>query len=142
MDNLEIMVGNLVDVLTISESKLDGTFPMSQFEIQGFKTLYRLDISAQSGILLIYVRNSIPSHQLTDFKMPKDIQIIPVELNLRKTKWLLLNIYKPPKQSTLYFLEILSNIIIWYSKYDNIIINGDFNLEPDNPDRLNFLNIY
>ena len=141
LDNLEIMMGELVDVLTISESKLDGTFPTSQFEMQGFKRPYRLDVSDQSGGLLTFVRNDIPSRKLTDFKLPKDIQIIPVELNLRKVKWLLLNIYKHPKQNVSYFLEILSNMIIWYSSYDNIIINGDFNLEPDNPVLSNFLNI-
>ena len=101
---------------------------------------YRKDISSTSGGLLTYVRNDIPSRQLFDFKFPTDIQILAVELNLRKTKWLLLNIYRPPSQSLIYFLSHLADAILYYSRYESVLINSDFNAESDTPDLLNFLN--
>ena len=135
------MVRGLVDVLTIAETKLDESFPSSQFNLLNFKNLpYRKDMSSTSGGLLTYVRNDIPSRQLFNFEFPADIQILAVELNLRKTKWLLLNIYRPSSQNLIYFLNHLANAILLYNRYESIFINGDFNAEPNTPELSNFLN--
>ena len=57
------------------------------------------------------------------------IQIIIFELNLRKEKWLVASVYKPPAQDATYFLNWLSQIIDFYSvMYEKQIIIGDFNL--------------
>ena len=37
------VLGNNIDVLLISETKLDASFPSSQFIQDGFNTPYRLD---------------------------------------------------------------------------------------------------
>ena len=37
------MLTDYIDILMTSESKLDGTFPSSQFQIYGFRTSYRLN---------------------------------------------------------------------------------------------------
>ena len=87
-----------MDVLVIAETKLDGTFPTSQLYIPGFKHPYRLDLFGNSGELLVYINEQIPSKQLERVNMPDDIQVLPIELNLKKIKWLLLTIYKPPCQ--------------------------------------------
>ena len=139
LGDLASLLDGLVDVLSIAETKLDVSFPSSQFLIPQFKRPYRLDISEDSGGLLTYVREDIPSRLLTEFKFPKDIQILAIELNLKKAKWVLFNIYRPPKQNTSYFLECLSDAITYYSKYQKILITGDFNIEPDNPDMSRFL---
>ena len=38
----------------------------------------------------------------------RNVQIIPIELNLRKQKWLLLSIYKPPSLNNKLFLQQLN----------------------------------
>ena len=53
-----------VDFPAIGESKLNDTFPTSQFLLTGFKTPYRLDKSGNSGDLLVYVNSDIPSKQI------------------------------------------------------------------------------
>ena len=141
LDNLNLIVGELVDILSISETKLDHSFPRAQFHLTNFKTPYRLDISCNSGGLLTFVKCDIPSRRLFHFEFPTDIQIMPIELTLKSQKWLLFNAYRPPKQKPEYFLEFLSKSILFYSKYDNIIINGDLNLEPKNPELVKFLEI-
>ena len=40
---LSSLIGGKIDVLKISETKLDATFPSNQFFVQGYSTVYRLD---------------------------------------------------------------------------------------------------
>lgn len=141
MGNLNLLVGEYVDILTIAESKLDISFPNEQFQLLNFNSPYRLDVTERSGGLLTYVRKGMLSRLLTEFVFPNDIQVVPIELNLRKQKWLILSVYRPPKQPSTYFLEKLSEAVMFYSNYDNILINGDMNLEPTNSELLNFLEI-
>ena len=49
-----------VDVLLISETKTDSSFPTGQFKIEGYAT-YRLDRNSNGGGILLYVREDIPS---------------------------------------------------------------------------------
>ena len=137
------MTGNNVDVLCIAETKLDKAFPTSKFVLNGFKTPYRLDISDSSGGLLLYVNRQLPSRQLHRCPITADIQIIAVELNLRKHKWLLLSIYRPPSQTLSYFLDALSRVIDFYSpNYENIVILGDFNDTPVSNEISTFISDY
>ena len=95
---------------------------------------YCLDISDRRGGLLVYIKSNLPSRRLTNYTMPKDIQVISSELNLREEKWMFMGIYRTPAQNKQYFLENLSMIVDHYSGiYDNHIILGDFNIEPNSP---------
>ena len=42
-------INNNLDILMISETKIDDTFPDSQFLIKGFSVPYRLDHTAKGG---------------------------------------------------------------------------------------------
>ena len=100
----EIINGN-VFISTIEETKLDGSFPTSQFELEGYYSPFRLDITKQSGGLLVYIKSSIPSRQLSYGSIRNSIQAISFEINLRQEKWLVISIYRRPK--TVDFLYIL-----------------------------------
>ena len=85
----------------------------------------------------------MPSRLLSNLISPKNIHVIPSELNLRNEKWIFVCIYRPPKQDSQYFLENLSLIIDHYSSiYDNHIILGDFNMEPKNPKLASFMHSF
>ena len=47
----------LVDIFAISESKLDGSFPLSQFSVTDFSN-HRKDRNRHSGGLMIYMRST------------------------------------------------------------------------------------
>ena len=112
----------------VAETKIDDSFPESQFMMDGFQKPFRLDKNCNSGGLMCFVRNDIPTRRLCNFSLPLDIQLISLEINLRKEKWLFVFIYRPPNQNLPYFIETLSNQIDFYSvKYDNVIVTGDFN---------------
>ena len=135
----ELVAGN-VDILCIAETKLDPSFPNSQFLIPGFHKPLRMDVSSRRGGLLVYIKSSLPSKMLTKFKLPNNIQIIPFELNLKKDKWLFVKIYKPPLQNNQYFVSILSDLLDFYAtEYDNKVELGDLNLELLSPSMLSFM---
>ena len=134
------MVDQNIDIICIAETKLDKSFPKSNFLMPGYKSPFRLDVSEYSGGLLVYIKDHIPSKELLKYHIPKDVQIISFEINLRKTKWLLISAYRPPRTSDQYFLDTLSSLIDYYSSsYENILIMGDLNLEINNKLMVPFL---
>ena len=60
-ENLCDIVGNNVDVLSITEIKLDSSFPNAQFLLPAFQEPLWLDINHRSGGLLVYIKVSLPS---------------------------------------------------------------------------------
>ena len=80
----------------ITETKLDDTFPLGQFYVDGFTMPYRLDRNRNGGDVIIYVREDMPSKILEKHKLPQDVEGMFVELNFRKIKWLLFGTYHPP----------------------------------------------
>ena len=94
------------DNLIVVETKLDTSFPTAEFLIPGFHKPLRFDVTANCRGLSVYVRGCLPARELQAYKLPFDIQAIPLEINLRKEKWLFIGIYKPPSQNSQYFLNI------------------------------------
>ena len=128
----EIIVKGSLDCIVISETKLDNTFPSQQFTINGYKPPLRLDRNAHGGGLLVYIKHNLPSKILTKLEN-SSIELIPFELNLVKHKWLILATYRPPNADDQLYTNALSKAIDEGSSlYDNIIVIGDLNYQPDN----------
>ena len=66
---------------------------------------YRLDRNRNGGVVIIYVREEIPSTFLKKHKLPQDAEGMFIELNFRKIKWLLFRTYHPPSQNDQYYFE-------------------------------------
>ena len=125
------LVTNQLDVFLISETKIDNSFPDAQFSFNGYSEPHRKDRNLGAGGLLMYVNENIPSRKLNEHTLPDDVEIMCVEINLKKQKWILMGLYRPPNMNEMYFLNHLSRVIDYYSKkYDRIVIMGDFNSEP------------
>ena len=90
LDQLKVLLVNNIDILVITETKIDSSFPNAQFRIDGFSALFRLDRNRFGGRVIFSVREDIPCKQLTKHILPDNIEGIFVEINFRKTKWLLL----------------------------------------------------
>ena len=128
-DQLKEIVLEYIDILVITETKLDNTFLNAQFLVPGFSKPFRLDRNRKGGGVMIYVRENIPSKLLTKHVLPSDIECIFLELNFRKCKWLLVGTYHPPSQNDHYFFENLDKAIDVYSHYEKVLLAGDFNAE-------------
>ena len=94
---LRDIINNNIDILLISETKLDVTFPVGQFLINGFHSPVRKDRNDKGGGLLLYIQEHIPFREIMIHPTP-NIEIIFVEINLRKRKWLLICSYNPGKK--------------------------------------------
>ena len=64
-DFLVTQLKGYIDILMISETKLDESFPIGQFLIDGYSVPFRLDRNENGGGILLYVRNDIPSKLLS-----------------------------------------------------------------------------
>ena len=140
-DQLKFLIQHKLDILVITETKLDNTFPLSQFQIEGFSQPYRYDRNRNGGGVLIYIREDIPSKILPRV-VQTDIEAIFIEINLRKSKWLLCGCYHPPSQSDEYFFYNLGNSLDKYNNYDKFLLVGDFNAEVSEPILSQFLSTY
>ena len=120
------------DILFISETKLDSSFPVNQFLIDGLTPPYRLGRNANGGGIMLYVRQDIASKLLSNNDQDSEIENIFVQINLRSKKWLICGTYNPKTSHIKNYLRILSQRFNQYfSKYD-IIALGDFNAEMSN----------
>ena len=109
--------------MIVAETKIDASFPTAPFSAEGYRKPYRLDVSEKSGGILVYKNSSIPSRQLHCGNWNLFIQAVPFEINLRKNKWLLISVYRPPSQKGEYFLNELDKMIDYFSvSYDTTII--------------------
>ena len=62
-DQLKILIKDKVDILLITETKLDSSFPENQFLIPGFSKPFRKDRNRHGGGLLLYIREDIPAQR-------------------------------------------------------------------------------
>ena len=92
-DQLKEIVLKYIDILVITETKLDHTFPNAQFLVLAFSKPFHLDRNRKEGGVMIYVCEYIPSKLLTKHVLPSDIECIFLELNFRTCKWLLVETY-------------------------------------------------
>ena len=98
-----------LDVLMISETKLDESFPTNQFMINGFSAPFRLDLNDKGGGIILYIREDIPSRLVST-------ESSQVEGFFSKKDLITQHLYALSKS-----FDVLT------SKYDNLPFLGDFN---------------
>ena len=106
-----IFVDN-IDILMISETKIDASFPIGQFLLNGYSTPFRLDRNAHGKLLL--VEGNL-------------IEGFFVAINLRnKKKWLLSCSYNPKKTSlSNHIAELSKSLDLFTTKYERLLFLGD-----------------
>ena len=114
-----------IDVLIISEMKIDVSFTTSQFSIDGFSSPYRLDRNLNGGDILVCFKNDIITKSLKNINL--SIEAIFIEMNLRSKKWLLYFTYNPKKSLLERHLnQIQAQLEIFCKNYEHLLIPGDF----------------
>ena len=92
---LKEVIGNKIDILLISETRLDDTFLLSQFILEGFTPPYRFDRTVHGGGLMFFIREDIPSKLLPNVNPSGNIENIFVEINLKSKELLISGSYNP-----------------------------------------------
>ena len=76
---------------------------------------------------MIFVKSNILVREIPFATRPNDVEVIFLELIMRKKKWLLLGGYNPKKEYTSYFLRHVSDHLDRImASYDNMLILGYF----------------
>ena len=78
------IVMQYIDILALTETKLDVTFTKAQFLLNGFSEPYRLDRSRNGGAVMIYIHENVPSKLLAIHVFP--LEDLFVGFNFRKCK--------------------------------------------------------
>ena len=127
-----------VDLLIVSETQLDESFPQGQFKISGFSRPFRLDRNSNGSGIMLFVIADIPAK----YSKISPIDGFYVEINLRKQKRLICCSYNPNKHNISKHIEALSKSIdLFSSNYENFLLMKDFNASLDNAVLKDFCNL-
>ena len=111
------MLLEVLDVLMITETKLDDSFPAQQFHIEGFNIPFRLDRNRHDVFLKSYV-------------FPDNIEAFFIKILLKSCKWLICCSYNPNRINVATHLGEIGKALDTYSrKYENTLLIGDFTVE-------------
>ena len=131
-DNLwEFCFKTEVDILCIDETKINPSYPDSQFHIDGYQfPPFRKDRNKHGGGKIVYVRNGIIAKRIKQFEEGFG-ETICLEFTLSKKKWCVLFVYRPPQNNNKasFFNEISITLNQITNKYENFIIMGDLNID-------------
>ena len=142
-ETLVSLVTSDIDILMISETKIDESFPLSQFMIDGFSMPYRRNRNAHGGGILVYFRNNITSKLLKIENLPSDIEAIFIEMNIKSKKWLLCCTYNPNKSLIENHLRQLQKQLEAFSeRYEHFLIMGNFNADVSDPSMTSIRTLY
>ena len=79
---LQMLIKDTIDLLVVTESKLDDTFPPDQFQIEGFSRPIRLDRNRNGGGIIIFVREGLTCKELKPRKLYPDIESTFLEIRI------------------------------------------------------------
>ena len=85
-DQLKTLIGKNIDVLILTETKIDASYPKSQFIVDSYSPPFRYDSNRLGAGALIHISDDIPCKELSEHKFPVDTERIFIEISLRKTK--------------------------------------------------------
>ena len=85
-------------ILVISQTKIDRSYPDSQFKLQGYN-MFRKDGAKGGGGLRVYISTTIQSRKLILPTTYKTLEAIAVDVKIGRQDILILSIYRPPNSS-------------------------------------------
>ena len=84
----------LVDILFITETKLDPSFSLAEFDVPNYRS-FRKDRTGRGGGILTYVRSDLPTRQPPDLEL-QHVESITIETTVCGRKWAIVCVYRPP----------------------------------------------
>ena len=120
------------NVLAISETKIDTSFPNAMFTIDEYYNPadFRKDRDGNGGGLLIYIKKGTPCKRLKTYE-EANIESICFEITIKSRKWFILAFYRPPNNENIHtFFNYISKCTEKaLCKYENIVLLGDINID-------------
>ena len=140
---LQEIIKNNVDILLVSETKIDDSFPEGRFFIEGYKEPIRLDRNKNGGGILFFVHEDLDCKEIKSHKLSKKTEGIFLKLTIRNTKWLIMGGYNPKKENIKNFLgQVGKELDKFLPNYENLLLLGDFNSEMNEEAMKDFCETY
>ena len=139
-DVKNMLTNNLLDILVLSETKIDDSYPDNQFYVKGFK-LYPQDRTNFGDGLIIYARSDPLTKNVKNAKTT-GLESITIEVRTKRNspRFILAGLYRPPRITKEIWTFELERLIESISKLsDDYTLLGDLNcniLEPDKEPKL------
>jgi hypothetical protein len=126
-----ILSEGILDVLCLTETKLDETYSANLFHCKGFKC-HRKDRNARSGGIMVFIRDDIPHTRMQQYEFHEantHVENMVFEITIKQFKFHLLVVYKNPNVSSEFFTQVVSQTIesLNESWKDSILV-GDINI--------------
>ena len=123
-----VFIKKAFNIFLIRESKIDDSFPYTQFTTEGYKS-FREDRDAFGGEQLYYVNKKLNCRSLKICIPNTFIEILPLELRFLNSKWLIIGLISLLlKKNQFTPLKFKNYWHVHRSSYDNILLLGDFNM--------------
>ena len=108
----DVLNNGFVDVMGLSETKIDSSFMTSQFNVCNFK-IYRKDRNSRGGGIMFYVRSDLPQRIRPDLEcnINSEVEHLVLEVILRKEKFIFILMYSPPNVAKEKTIQTMSNVL-------------------------------
>ena len=73
---LSFLIGGKVGILLIIETKIDGTFPTSQFLMSGYSNVYWLDRNDKGGGIMLFIKDNLITFLVSEFCFSEETDIL------------------------------------------------------------------
>ena len=125
----KILVNGYTDLLFLSETKLDNSYPNAQFHVDQF-SVHRQDRNAYGGGLICYVREVIPHRNRTDIAINENgIETIVIQVKTDNKNMFFLHTYKPPNININFLTNALEKMLDkCFTESDHVHVIGDLNI--------------
>ena len=120
-----------INIICVDETKLDSSYPDSQFHIDGYQfPPFRRDRNKCGGGKIVYVREGFIAKRLANLE-ENTTETICIEVTILKRKRCTIFVYRPPhlNNKKVFFSELTTSLNQATNKYDNIIVMGDLNID-------------
>ncbi len=142
-ETLKDLIKDKLDILVVSETKIDESSTTTQFTIDGFSRPFRLDRDKLGGGLIIYVKEHLLCVEIPLENKPKDFECVFLDLRVRQKRFLMVGGYNPDKQWISRFLGHMSKFLDKHlANFDHFLILGDLNSEMSEKAMKDFCDIY
>lgn len=127
-DIRNVIARHEIDVLAVTETKLDSTTENFKVDVKGFR-LFRTDRNSSGGGVAVYVRDHIAADVKRNLMM-SEVEIIWVEIKQPGEEAVLVGCcYRPPDSGEKYLSHICENIKRVSKEGKPILLMGDFNID-------------
>ena len=129
------------DAVSISESWLRSNTPKDRFEINGYNIFRNDRKNKRGGGVCLYVREEYQCKRIKIPNSPQSPEMLWVEVLVNHKKIAIGTLYKAPNIPSRTFYDAYDSLVYIFSKYEDPILIGDFNVNMLNPESSDFKNL-